>query len=474
MTNRDLWLAVLDRLKPTIQKTSFLTWFQHTGVVERSESTVVVGVPNEFTAQNLSKKYDEKIAAAVVAVDAALTDIQYRVAPGLGGTKESVDVRELFKNEEKVVRKVRNKNEVKVKTDGGVQISKMLNDRYSLNSFIVGTENRLPHAVCSAVGDQPGGVYNPLFIYGNVGLGKTHLLQAAGQKILSNYPDMVVKYITAERFVSEIVAAMRSGKAAKFKQEYRNVDALLVDDVQFFARKQASQDEFFHTFNELHDLNKQIIVTSDRAPSELKILDDRLASRLMMGMVVELKMPEYETRLAILQQKCQDFGIIMDPEVLEFIANNIQNNVRELEGVLRQAVATCELENRVPTIRDAAEIIKRLNKAQEIIGYDIEAKQMQRMARTAEDVMELVADHFELKVDDLTGKDRHKEIMIPRQICMYLIKMELGHSYEKIGECFGGRNHTTVMHACNKTASTLKKDVRMVKVVNALKRDMGL
>ncbi|NIA02298.1 MAG: chromosomal replication initiator protein DnaA, partial [Nitrospirae bacterium] len=208
--------------------------------------------------------------------------------------------------------------------------------------------------------------------------------------------------------------------------------------------------------------------------SELDDLDERLKGRFAMGMVVELLFPDFETRLAILNQKCKEHEVLIDPEVLYFIANNVNNSVRELEGVLRQAVAESQLSDRVPTIRSVAEIIKRLDKAQKIIGYDIEAKKNCSIAKTANDVMQLVAEYYNLTIDDLVGKDRHKEIMMPRQICMYLIKNELGQSYEKIGGDFGGRNHTTVMHACNKTASKLKKDVRMVRDVNAIKREMGL
>lgn len=479
MTHKELWLSVLKRLQPTITKVKFVTWFQNTLILEKNGNTVVLGVPTTFAFDNLKMKYDLKIKQALAEVDQEITNVEYQVCSRLQekDNHEVLNVKNLVaEKDEKKVRKIRNLDEVNVQKGEGDEkvVSKILNSTFGLDNFVVGRDNRLPHAVCTAVSDAPGGVYNPLFIYGGVGLGKTHLLQATGNGILSNFPNKVVKYVTAERFVNEVVSAIQTRKTDRFKSQYRNVDVFLVDDVQFFGNKQTSQNEFFHTFNDLYDRNKQIIITSDRPPSELANLDQRLTSRFAMGMVVELSAPDFETRLAILQQKCMEFEVMIDPEVLQFIATNVQSSVRELMGVLRQAVAESHIENKVVTIRCVAEIIRRLNKAQEIIGYDIEAKRAQMMIRTAADVMKLVADYFKLTVDNLLSNDRHKEIIVPRQICMYLIKMELGFSYEKIGENFGGRNHTTVMHACNKTAKSLRKDMRLVRDINAIKSEMGL
>lgn len=479
MTNKDLWLSVLRRIKPTIKKAHFLTWFQDTNVLRSEDGVAIIGVPTTFARNWLDDKYNVKILQALQEADAGVQSITYEVHSRFSekDNNEGVDVKALFSKEDaKKVRKVRNLNEVKVQigVNGGHVSSQMLNPKYSLDNFVVGRDNRLPHAASQAVVNMPGGIYNPLYIYGESGLGKTHMLQSIGNEILSNFPDMVVKYVTAERFVTEVVEAIGKRHTHKFKEQYRKVDVFLMDDVQFFARKNSSQQEFFHTFNELYDGNKQIVITSDRPPSELDDLDERLKGRFGMGMVVELLFPDYETRLAILNQKCKEFEVIIDPEVLNFIANNVHNNVRELEGVLRQVVAESQLSDGVPTIRSVAEIIKRLDKAQKIIGYDIELKKNCPLVKTTNDVMQLVAEYYNLTTDDLIGKDRHKEIMIPRQICMYLIKRELGQSYEKIGMDFGGRNHTTVMHACNKTASKLKKDIRLIRDVNAIKKEMGL
>jgi len=479
MAKKELWLSVLNRLKPTIQRSHFITWFQSTTVVDVVEGKMIVGVPNAFVLTALQSKYALKIFQAANELDNSISEVSFEVHGDLNYTDPqsgAVDVKTIFAEDDKKVRKVRSVNEVLVSKGGdGANISsQMLNNRYTLNNFVVGRDNRLPHAASLAVANMPGGIYNPLYIYGSVGLGKTHLLQAIGNEILKNFPNKVVKYVTAEKFVTEVVEAIGKRYMQKFKDQYRKVDVFLVDDIQFFARKDSSQQEFFHTFNELYEGNKQIVVTSDRQPAELDDLDERLKSRFGMGMVVELLMPDYETRLAILNQKCREAQMIVDPEVLAFIANNVTDSVRALDGVLRQVIAEAQLTDRVPTLKTAAEVIRRLNKAQKIIGFDIEVKKAEACARNAMDVMKIVADYYGVDVSALTGSDRHTDIIVPRQICMYLIKNELGESYEKIGSVFGGKNHTTVMHACSKIASKLRNNIRLVRDVNSIKKEMGL
>jgi chromosomal replication initiator protein len=440
---------------------------------------MIVGVPNAFALTSLQNKYALKVFQAANELDSSVSGVDFEVHGSLNYADPqsgAVDVRTIFVEDDKKVRKVRSVNEVVVsKGANGANISsQMLNNRYTLNNFVVGRDNRLPHAASLAVANMPGGIYNPLYVYGSVGLGKTHLLQAIGNEILKNFPNKIVKYVTAEKFVTEVVEAIGKRYMQKFKDQYRKVDVFLVDDIQFFARKDSSQQEFFHTFNELYEGNKQIVVTSDRQPAELDDLDERLKSRFGMGMVVELLMPDYETRLAILNQKCREAQMIVDPEVLAFIANNVTDSVRALDGVLRQVIAEAQLTDRVPTLKTAAEVIRRLNKAQKIIGFDIEAKKAEACARNAMDVMKIVADYYGVDISALTGSDRHIDIIVPRQVCMYLIKNELGESYEKIGSVFGGKNHTTVMHACSKIANKLRNNIRLVRDVNSIKKEMGL
>jgi chromosomal replication initiator protein len=479
MYERDFWLNVLQRLQPTIKRAPFITWFQHTTAVEVKGSVLIIGVPSTYAQQNIEQKYKVKILQAAQELNEAIESLDFQVDGRFKDELKSKTVDVAKMNDEKMakkVRKVRNMNEVKVTVgkSGEKIASRMLNDRYTLDNFVVGYKNKLPHAASTAVVNMPGGIYNPFYIYGTVGLGKTHLLQAIGSSILNIHPDLVVKYTTSERFVSEVVSYIAKRQMQKFKQIYRNVDVFLIDDIQFLGNKESSQREFFHTFNELYDMNKQIVMTSDRPPSELDDLDKRLTDRFGMGMVVELQMPDFETRLAILNQKCKEFEAIIDPEVLSFISSNVSTSVRELEGVLKQLICQMQIESSVATIRMAAEIIKRMNRAQKIIGFDINERDKVRSVKTCFDVMNIVAAYFDLTVEDLVGKARNREVMVPRQICMYLIKNELGDSYEKIGDGFGGRNHTTVMHACSKVRTQLNTDLRLVRDINSIKREMGL
>lgn len=468
----DLWLKVLTRLEPTITRTHFVTWFQNTMIKEVKDDVLIVAVPTDFAKNWISSKYSLKILQAVQEWTPEISVVEFEVVARLADKKnlDGTDVSKIGNEDEKKVRKVRNKEEVYVAK--GVT-SKIFNPKYTLDNFVVGNDNRLPHAAAQAVSRMPGGIYNPLYLYGGVGLGKTHLLQSIGNEILKLFPNKSVRYVTAEKFVSEVVDSIYKHTMAKFKESYRGVDVLLIDDIQFFVRKDSSQQEFFHTFNELYDANKQIVLTSDRPPSELQDLDKRLTSRFGMGMVTELVMPDLETRIAILQEKCMEQEVLVDPEVIEFIAANVTSSIRELVGVLRQVLAEAELEHRTPTLRSAAEVFKKLFKAQQIIGYEIEKKQREGAA-TSRDVMEIVASYYRVPVDEIIGDSRNKEVLVPRQICMYIIRHELSHSLERIGEDFGGRNHTTVINACKKIIGKLKSDQRLVKDINAIKREMGL
>jgi chromosomal replication initiator protein len=477
MKDRNLWMAVLKRLVPTL-KQNLTAWFQNSAVeiieLEDGKRLARVFAPTSFHRKWIDERYSKFVLNALKAEDANISKIE--VVVGQLDESETIDLKSLVGGKlDKKVRKVRNANEVAVYKPGSNKRvdSKMLNQRYGLDNFVVGKDNRLPHAAAQAVVKVPGGIYNPLYIYGEVGLGKTHLLQAIGNGVLKYHPDKIVKYITAERFVSEVIDAISKRKMKQFKDTYRDVDCFLIDDVQFFARKNSSQQELFYTFNELYEAGKQIVLTSDRCPSELDDLDDRLTSRFGMGMVVELVVPDYETRLAILQQKASENQIIVDPDILAFIAENVKDNVRALEGVLRQVLAEQQLTNSVPTLRSIANILQRMNKAKEIVGFEVKAKAKQ-IVKSPTQLMNLVADYYHVSVDDLVGKARQKSIMRPRQVCMYLIKKELGYSFEKIGTGFGGRNHTTVMHACNKIEDLLDTDVRVMRDVREIKGKMGL
>lgn len=434
---------------------------------------MTIGVPTTIGCNLIRERYQVAISGAAKELSPDVKEVVFEIKGFLNDEDHphKIDLK-LFQSiyARKTVRKLPNKQEVQL--ENGLR-SKMFNPRYTLENFIPGQDNRLAHAACLAVAAKPGNIYNPLYLYGEVGLGKTHLLQGVGLEILKNYPSKNVVYMTSEKFINEIVDAIGKKHTSSFKERYRKVDCLIVDDIQFFGNKASTQQEFFHTFNELYDAGKQIILSSDRPPKELGELEDRLRSRFGMGMVVEVLLPDYETRLAILNLKCREHRVIVDPEVLEFIAYNVHHSVRELEGILVKAIAEADLTETTPTIKTVADAIRKLNREDEIQGISVDMDKT-IIVRSSDDVIDVVARYFKLTKTDLVGGDRRKEVMIPRQICMYLIRESLDHSYETIGESFGGRNHTTVLHACNKILGQLGNDSRVKRDINALKQEIGI
>ncbi|MFC1655949.1 chromosomal replication initiator protein DnaA [Patescibacteria group bacterium] len=473
MSNKDLWKQILMRLKPTMKLPSFMTWFADTGILDKEENKLKIGLPTPFAKKWVMDKYRIKILQAAQEVDESITEITYEVHSSLAHEDSPLKVPMkslLVETDEKKVRKVRGKNEVHL---GSGVTSRKLSIKYSLDNFVVGKDNKLAHAACLAAANMPGGIYNPLYVFSGVGLGKTHLLQAAGLEILKNDPDSRVVYMTAEQFTNEIVEAIGKRRTKQFKDKYRTVDCFILDDIQFLENKDMSQMEFFHTFNDLYENNKQIILSSDSPPRDLEGFKERLRGRFGMGTVVEILPPDYETRLAILHQRVRDLQFMIDPEVLEFIAFHIEKNVRDLIGVLMQVISQSSLNDIAPDISLVSDILESQHKIQEIHGRKsfspstISPCTMQKIITTT-------AHYFNISANDLVGPIRKKEILTPRQICMYLIRRELDHSYEKIGETFGGRNHTTVLHAFNTITQKLKTDHRLMRDVTALKKEMGI
>ncbi|MBI2453879.1 chromosomal replication initiator protein DnaA [Candidatus Peregrinibacteria bacterium] len=472
MDVKELWRQILMRIYPTVRHDQFITWFANTAVLRVDNGVVVLGVPTQFAYSWISQHYRERILEVAKVLDPKVSDISIIVDSALSneGDTRSVPLSSIVP-EVKKVRKLPRKQEVKVAQDS---VSYMLNPKYTLQNFIVGKHNRLVHAACQAVGANPGSQWNPLFIYGGVGLGKTHLLQSTGREIFKNFPEKVVVYLTAERFLNEVVDAIKKYNAHDFKLRYRNVDCLIIDDIQLLAEKDRTQEEFFHLFNELYNANRQIILSSDRPPKELAGIETRLQSRFEMGMVAEVHFPDYETRLAILQNKCSEQQVLMPPEVLDFIAYNIHHSIRELEGVLLQAIAQMRLENATPTVKSVGAILRRLDGNNEMVGITKEQMNAKLSVRNADDIITLVADYYRVPSSEIRGAQRKREIMIPRQVCMYLIYEILGHSYDTIGDYFSGRNHTTVLHSYNKIRSRIGKDSKLLQDIHSLKKEMGL
>lgn len=467
-----LWESILTSLGPIINKSHILSFFKDSIILEIQNGQLLIGVSSVYAFNFIKDRYEARLLQAARQIIPEINQLKIEIKGALMDEEHPLkpDLNLLPGFESKNVRKVPNKQEILM--EGGLR-SKMFNPKYTLDNFISGNENRLPHAACMAAAAKPGGIYNPLFLYGDVGLGKTHLLQGTGLEILKNYPSKNVVYMTSERFINEIIEAIGKKHTKSFKDRYRKVDCLIVDDIQFFGNKASSQQEFFHTFNELYDAGKQIIISSDRPPKDLDELEERLTSRFGMGMVVEVNVPGYETRLAILNAKCREYEVLIDKEVLEFIAYNVTHSIRGLEGILVNAIAESQLTDTTPTIRTVAEAIRKLNKSDELKGYSPDmAKTI--VIRSPDDVIDIVSNYFKLTKSDLMGEDRRKEVMIPRQICMYLIREMLNHSYETIGENFGGRNHTTVLHAVNKIIEQMQGDERVKRDINALKKEMGV
>jgi len=443
MNNEQLWQAILGEIELSLSRANFTTWFKNTFISSLENSRVIICVPNTFTKAWLEKKYHKEIVNAFKSVGSGeIKEILYKVEV----KKESLS--------DDFIKRVKTENVVenKLKT-----INRFgLNNRYVFDSFIVGKNNELAHAACQAVAANPGHAYNPLFIYGGVGLGKTHLLQAIGHE-LSKKTDKIL-YVSSERFTNDYVQAIRNGQAKDFKDHYRNVDLLLIDDIQFMGGKDGTQEEFFHTFNELHQVNKQIVITSDRPPKAIPALEKRLLSRFEWGMIADVSSPDLETRIAILETKCREKNYKLDREILAYIANNITNNIRELEGALNRLIAYYEFNNSLPSIDSTKSILAGI------------ISNFQSKSTTAKTIIEAAAKFFDINIKDLIGQSRKKELVVPRQIAMYLMRKEINASYPSIGQELGGRDHTTAMHAYNKIERECQEDEKIKQHIDSIKQ----
>lgn len=446
MNNEQLWQAALGEIELTLSRANFTTWFKDTFISSFENNQAVVCVPNTFTKAWLEKKYHQEIVSALKSVTSQpVKDIFYKVE-----ARKAAPVSDIIK-------RVRPNTENERPHHEALPINRFgLNNRYTFDNFVVGKGNELAHAACQAVAANPGNAYNPLFIYGGVGLGKTHLLQAIGHN-LSKKTDKIL-YITSEKFTNDYIQAVKSGQAREFKERYRNVDLLLIDDIQFMAGKDGTQEEFFHTFNELHQNNKQIVLTSDRAPKSIPALEKRLLSRFEWGMIADVGQLDVETRMAILERKCREKNYSLENEILSYVAANVQNNIRELEGALNRLIAYHEFNNYKPTIDTAKNILASI-----IVNY-------QQKSTNARSVIDAVARFYDVAVKDITGQSRKKELVTPRQIIMFLLREEVNASFPTIGHELGGRDHTTAMHAHNKISKEIKENERLKQELESIKQ----
>lgn len=466
MNTHELWQSALGELELKLSRAHFTTWFRNTFITAFSPSEVTIAVPNTFTKAWLEKKYNKDIIDSLQKItEQNIRHIIYRVESqpvtpiDLVFSKPTPIVSTPVPqySSQPVIASVPEDYGFTTENFGN-QISTAspaINGGYTFSSFVVGKQNELAHAAAQAVATHPGAAYNPLFIYGGVGLGKTHLLHAVGNEILARNPNARVLYVSCEQFTNDFIHAVRGGKAREFKDRYRTVDLLLIDDIQFITGKEGTQEEFFHTFNALHQANKQIIISSDRAPKAIAALEKRLLSRLEWGMLVDVGAPDLETRVAILQIKCQKRNVDVPREILHFIANNIHSNVRELEGALNKIIAYHQFKNIRPTVESCKDLLS-----------SYEASSLKKTL-SPKHIIQTVAEYFDIQADDLLGKSREKRLAFPRQVSMFLLREEMKSSYPAIGQELGGRDHTTAMHAYTKVKNQLSED-------DQLKRDLEL
>ncbi len=429
MTNQQLWQAILGNLEVSLSKANFNTWFKNTAIVEKGADYIIVGVPSAFNRDWISAKYHHEMLKALKSIAPEIKEIRYQLgnAPAAPQNPKSPAA-------DNKTASAGGYREI-MQPGGGFS---GLNPKYTFDTLIIGKNNELAHAACAAVAKSPGTQYNPLFLYGGVGLGKTHMMQAVGHELLKRSAKYKILYVTSEKFTNDYInAIINKNRMEEFKKTYRDVDALLIDDIQFLAAKEGTQEEFFHTFNELRDHGKQIIITSDRPPKEIPSIEQRLISRFEWGMVADIQAPDLETRMAILRTKMEKRGVNINEEILFYIAENIQSNVRELEGALNRLAVYQQMENKGLFLEQAKSILASI----------ISNKKRITSPRK---IAESVAEFYNITLDDLIKQSRKKEFVKPRQIAMYLIRKELDNSFPSIGDFFGGRDHTTVMHAVEK------------------------
>ncbi len=459
MQQDHLWQAALGQLELRVSQGNFLTWFRGTHIIDVKEGVVVVETPSPFAHEWLSKKYHNSILEVLQGLDSSVQAVHFTIH---SQTKTSHPIK---RNNRIVAQKQRRHAPIK-KTIPTLPVTtasslpsfiNTLNPKYTFDSFVIGPTNEIAHAACQAVASKPSDSYNPLYIYGGVGLGKTHLMHAIGNAIIKDNPQSKILYVTSERFMNDFVQSLREGNVQSFKKQYRDIDVLMIDDLQFLAGKGKTQEELFHTYNTLYSQNKQIVLSSDRSPKALATFEERLRSRLSGGMLVDIQRPDYETRLAIVESKARNSTITLDPESLAYIAKNIQKNVRELEGALQRVVGYCEVNKQRPSLEYTKKVLEGV------------LDRPQQKSIDPQRVIEAVSVYYNLSLEELCGKRRKQEIVRPRQIAMYLLRKENNASFPAIGHQFGGRDHTTAMHACEKITKLLEHDESLMQDINFIR-----
>lgn len=443
-----LWQSVLGEIELGVSRASFATWFKNTALIKHEADEITVGVPNIFAKQQLESKFTPLIKEILEKNGVNAKSISYTIH------NNPATVRSAKRDPKEATLSIQSAKAQKTATKAPDRTKLGLNDKYTFSTFIVGSSNELAYAACQAIVSSPGTKYNPLFIYGGVGLGKTHLIQAVGNAILKKQPAAKIACISSETFINEFLQYIRFKKKG-FADRYRAVDVLIVDDMQFIAGKEKTQEEFFHTFNALHQANKQIIISSDKPPKSIPTLTERLRSRFEWGMTVDIQPPDFETRCAILQAKANSQGVEVPTETVEYLATHVQTNIRELEGALNQLLAYCEMRGLEPDTETAIALLSNAR--------------MRPKHVNAKQIVERTASHFQIDLEELTGPKRDKEIVVPRQIAMYLLRNELHMSFPKIAHSLGRKDHTTAIHSVEKIEKAMRLDSMIRDSVNSIK-----
>lgn len=447
-----LWQAVLGEIELSVTRGSYVTWFKNTRLIEHQNNELVVGVPNVFIKEQLEKKFKSLVIDTLKKQGVTPQSIEFKIHTGLVQKKPKTDTQPVLHIDDVAPTKETPKTVTSSLTH---KYRQGLNERYTFENFIVGSGNELAYAACQAIAQQPGKKYNPLFLYGGVGIGKTHLIQAVGNEVIKHNKGAHIVYVSTEQFVQEFIDAVRFKKNTDFASYYRNADVLIIDDMQFIAGKDKTQEEFFHTFNALHQANKQIIISSDKPPKEIPTLEERLRSRFAWGMTIDMQNPDFETRCAIIQTKAYTSGAELNQEVVAYLAELVKTNIRELEGALNQLLAFCEMRNLTPDVQIAKTLLGSVKNRPKHIS--------------AKQVVERTAKYFDVPMDEIMGPKRDKDVVVPRQIAMYMLRSELHLSFPKIAKELGRKDHTTAIHSVEKIERELAFDPSIKEVVNSIK-----
>ncbi len=443
MDTKQFWKKCLAEIETDLSKANFSTWFKHTSILKEEGGTVYLGVPNEFVRDWLKNKYHKLITRTIAEGFENMRAVEYVITKTEPQKEGEAIGKEVFVNRELPLK------------DLYINPEDNLNPRYRFDSFIVGSFNELAHAASQAIIDNPGTKYNPFFVYGDTGLGKTHLLQAIGNAIKEKYQNKKVYYMTLEKFATDFVNAMQNNRANSFKEKHRKYDLLIIDDIQFIDKMEKIQEELFHTFNTFHESSKQIIFSSDKHPNFIPGLADRLKSRFSAGMIVDISRPDYESRLAILKMRAKESGLPLEEPVLKYIAESIEGNVRELEGNLNAVVCQYQLKNKPISLLEAKNLIKNNIRPKKNVAV--------------KDVVKVVSEHYNLDEASIYDKTRRKEIVRARQVVMYLLREDFNVSYPMIGQKLGGKDHTTVIHSYEKIKKDLKEDAQLLQEIENIR-----